>query len=154
MSKLLKIHSPSGLKYTGIQKELTIVHFLTFLFHTSITLFNPLKVCWTMMKIFEDEKSKSKSKYLFVANIRELARSLSDYGLCRYMRSGNHEALCRLLLRIYEQRHKLKVPVRPDRHNQRWGRAVNYSAPFRFRLDGRNWPNVSTVKSILRTVRP
>lgn len=105
-------------------------------------------------QIFEEENPGSESKYLFVANIRELGRSLSDYGLCRYMRSGNHEALCRLLLRIYEQRHKLKVPVRPNRHNQRWGRAVNYSAPFRFRLDGRNWPQVSNVKGILRTVRP
>ena len=50
--------------------------------------------------------------------------------------------------------HKIKVPVRPDRHEKRWGRVVSSGHPTRFRLDGRNWPNTIRTKGRLQTVRP
>ena len=49
---------------------------------------------------------------------------------------------------------KIKVPVRPNRHYQRWGRVMISPPSYRFRLDGRNNPKVRRYKSVLMTISP
>lgn len=93
-------------------------------------------------------------KYTYRANISQLAKMIREFGLCRYLRSTNHKSLCRIIRLIFELRHKIKVPVRDDRHFQRWGRVVTVLAPMRFRLDGRKWPKVIQQKGHLYTKHP
>lgn len=107
-----------------------------------------------MNLILSQEHIEDDNKYEYTVNIAQLTNSLRDFGLCRYLRSGNHQAINKLLHRIYDLRHKIKVPVREGRHYKRWGRVVMSSAPVRFRLDGRNWPRVIRVKGRLQTIRP
>ena len=49
---------------------------------------------------------------------------------------------------------KIKVPVRPNRHYQRWGRVMPSSPSYRFRLDGRNNPKLKKIGSVLMTTFP
>ena len=107
-----------------------------------------------MNQMFAQEHDASKNKYAYTVNIAQLAKELRELGLCRYLRSSNHRALQKIILRVYALRNKLKVPVREGRHHKRWGRVVMSSAPIRFRLDGRNWPNVIRVKDRLQTTSP
>ena len=100
------------------------------------------------------EEDDEDHKYTYRANINQLSKMAREFGLCRYLRSGNHKSLCKIIRLIFELRNKIKVPVRPDRHFQRWGRVVMTSAPMRFRLDGRNWPRVIQKKGHLYTIRP
>ncbi|MBQ7888569.1 MAG: hypothetical protein IJ356_02290 [Erysipelotrichaceae bacterium] len=44
------------------------------------------------------------------------------------------------------------IPVRPDRHYQRWDRFIKSKFFYRFRLDGRNNPKVKNYKGGLITV--
>lgn len=44
------------------------------------------------------------------------------------------------------------IPVRPDRHYQRWGRFIKSGFFYRFRLDGRNNPKVKNYKGGLITI--
>ncbi len=97
--------------------------------------------------IHAQEAETSGNKYRYVTNITQLGKCLVEYGVCRYMRSMNGKAMKRTLNVIYTLRHKLKVPVRPNRHFARWGRPVTSSRPIRFRIDGRNWPRTARCKS-------
>lgn len=90
----------------------------------------------------------------YVTNIVQLSKMLRYTHLCRYLRNKNKKAIERILNLIFDLKNKIKVPVRSNRHNQRWGRHLNTSKPTRFRLDGRNWPNTSVVHGQLRTVKP
>ena len=103
---------------------------------------------------FENDNSGKDHKYSFVVNITQLAKLMREYGILRYIRSRNRKAISRIMDLIYEMRHKIKVPVRPNRHNKRWGRIVTTNSPTRFRLDGRNWPKVVNKKGTLMTVKP
>ena len=49
---------------------------------------------------------------------------------------------------------KIKVPVRPNRHYQRWGRVMMSAPSYRFRLDGRNNPKLKKIGSVLMTTFP
>ena len=49
---------------------------------------------------------------------------------------------------------KIKVPVRPNRHYQRWGRVMTSASSYRFRLDGRNNPKLKKIGSVLMTTFP
>ena len=92
--------------------------------------------------------------HIYVANITQLAKMIREFGILRFIRSGNRKAISRILNLVYEMRHKIKVPVRPNRHNKRWGRLVTTNSPLRFRIDGRNWPKVAVKNGKLRTVQP
>ena len=105
-------------------------------------------------QFFENDNSGKDHKYRFVVNITQLAKLMREYGILRYIRSRNRKSISRIMDLIYEMRHKIKVPVRPNRHNKRWGRIVTTNSPTRFRLDGRNWPKVVNKKGMLMTVKP
>lgn len=107
-----------------------------------------------MNQYLETDDTGKPCTYSYVVNIAQLDNMMREYGILRYLRSGNTNAIVNLLDLIYEQRHKIKVPVRPNRHNQRWGRPVTTNSPMRFRVDGRNWPKVTISNGCLRTVRP
>lgn len=91
---------------------------------------------------------------VYVTNIVQLSCFLRANHICRWIRSLNINALERLIRMVLKLVHKIKVPIRADRHNQRWGRWVSSSSPYRFRLDGRNWPKVAYMKGHLQTMKP
>lgn len=94
------------------------------------------------------------NKYVYRVNIKQLSNLIRDEGLCRAMRSGNTEKMEDIFILTVLLIHKIKVSVRPDRHEKRWGKVVMSGHPARFRLDGRNWPNTVRVKGRLQTIRP
>lgn len=49
---------------------------------------------------------------------------------------------------------KIKVPIRENRHNERWWKIVVSGFPYRFTLDGRNYPKLIRYKGTLMTKRP
>lgn len=101
------------------------------------------------------EKSASDENHtIYVTNIVQLSKILHYTHLCRYLKNRNTKAIEHILHLIFDLINKIKVPVRCNRHNQRWGRYLNTSKPTRFRLDGRNWPNTSVVHGQLCTVKP
>ena len=94
------------------------------------------------------------NKYAFRVNIKQLSNLIRDEGLCRALRSGNTGKMKDIFILAVHMIHKIKVSVRPDRHEKRWGKVVASSHPARFRLDGRNWPNTVKVKGRLHTIKP
>lgn len=92
--------------------------------------------------------------YAFTVNIKQLGNLIRDEGLCRAIRSGNTGKMENIFILAVLMIHKIKVSVRPDRHEKRWGKVVTSSHPTRFRLDGRNWPNTIRVKGRLQTTKP
>ena len=104
--------------------------------------------------ILEHDDSGKPHIHSYVVNITQLANMIREYGIMRYIRHGNRKAISRIMDLVYEMRHKIKVPVRPNRHNMRWGRTVTTNSPTRFRIDGRNWPKVANRDGKLRTVQP
>lgn len=104
------------------------------------------------MLILED-KNKS-NIYKYTTNIVQLSKLMSENNLCRWIRSCNGKAIEKLIDLTIILIHKIKIPIRPGRHNQRWGRIVTCSSPIRFRLDGRNWPRTSYSHGKLRTTQP
>lgn len=94
------------------------------------------------------------NKHSYVVNIKQLSITLRDGKLCRWIRKQSKDNIMKLFDYILSQIHKIKVPIRPDRHEKRWGKVLPSSHPTRFRLDGRNWPNTITVKGRLQTVKP
>ena len=105
-------------------------------------------------QLLENDDSGRPYKHHFVVNIAQLAKVIRKYGIMRVIRSGNRKAISRIIDLIYEMRYKIKVPVRPNRHNKRWGRLVTTNSPTRFRIDGRNWPKAANRNGKLRTVQP
>ena len=94
------------------------------------------------------------NKYAFRVNIRQLSNLIRDEGLCRAIRSGNREKMEDIFILAILLIHKIKVSVRPDRHEKRWGKVLTSGRPTRFRLDGRNWPNTVRVNGRLHTTKP
>jgi hypothetical protein len=109
-------------------------------------------------QMLEDElvipENASTNKYEFRVNIRQLSNLIRDEGLCRAIRSGNTGKLEDIFILAVLMIHKIKVSVRPDRHEKRWGKVVTSGHPTRFRLDGRNWSNTVRVKGRLQTTKP
>ena len=96
----------------------------------------------------------STNKYGFRVNVKQLSILIRDEGLCRALRSRNTRKLEDIFILAVLLIHKIKVSVRPDRHEKRWGKVVMSGHPTRFRLDGRNWPNTIRVKGRLQTTKP
>lgn len=100
-----------------------------------------------------DAENKN-NKYEYSANVVQLSKFLRENNLCRWIRSCNKKTIEKLIDLVITFIHKIKVPIRPGRHNQRWGRVVKCSNPIRFRLDGRNWPKVAYQYGKLKTTQP
>lgn len=96
----------------------------------------------------------SNNKYQYQMNVAQLNEFLKHHKLVRMLRAGNRSAIRRMLEILLLLIHKIKVPVRPNRHFQRWGRIVQDSNPHRFSLDGRNYPRVRDYQGVLQTVKP
>lgn len=94
------------------------------------------------------------NRYAFRVNIKQLSNLIRDEGLCRALRSGNTGKMEDIFILAVLMIHKIKVSVRPDRHEKRWGKVVTSGHPTRFRLDGRNWPNTINVNGKLHTRKP
>ena len=94
------------------------------------------------------------NKYAFKVNIKQLSNLIRDEGMCKALRSGNTGKIENIFILAVLMIHKIKVSVRPDRHEKRWGKVVMSGHPTRFRLDGRNWPNTVRVNGRLQTTRP
>lgn len=100
-------------------------------------------------------RSRAKNnKYIYQVNVKQLANDLRNGGLCRWIRSKNRKALERMIERTIAIVDKIKVPLRPKRHYKRWGRHVSSSRPFRYRLDGRQWPNTVYINGYHQTKKP
>ena len=99
-------------------------------------------------------ENASTNKYAFRVNIKQLSNLIRDEGLCRAMRSGNTGKMEDIFILAVLMIHKIKVPVRPDRHEKRWGKVVMSGHPTRFRIDGRSWPNTVNVNGRLHTIKP
>lgn len=96
----------------------------------------------------------SKNKYHYVVNITQLHEMIRDGNLLRCLFRKQRLSLKKLIKSIIKNLSKIKVPIRPDRHNKRWGRIYIGSICYRFRLDGRNFPKVRTHQEVLFTVAP
>lgn len=92
--------------------------------------------------------------HIYATNIKQLSKMFHDDCVCRWIRNANIKRLDAMFIIIDENKHKIKVPIRPGRHFKRWGRKVTSSHPIRFRLDGRNHPNVVYAKGTMRTIQP
>lgn len=101
-----------------------------------------------------EDAIQNNNQYIYQTNIAQLSKMLTEGGVCRWIRSQNNQAIDNLLETIYLHLHKIKVPIRKNRHFKRWGRHISRSHPFRYRLDGRQWPNVVYVNGHLQTIRP
>ncbi len=99
-------------------------------------------------------ENASTNKYEFRVNIKQLSNLIRDEGLCRAIRSGNTGKMENIFILTVLMIHKIKVSVRPDRHEKRWGKVVMSGHPTRFRLDGRSWPNTVNVNGRLHTIKP
>ncbi|MBR3241246.1 MAG: IS4 family transposase [Parasporobacterium sp.] len=99
-------------------------------------------------------ENASTNKYEFRVNIKQLNNLIRDEGLCRAIRSGNTGKMENIFILTVLMIHKIKVSVRPDRHEKRWGKVVMSGHPTRFRLDGRSWPNIVNVNGRLHTIKP
>ena len=104
--------------------------------------------------ILKKDTNNLTNKYVYNVNIVQLSNLLRENHICRWIRNKNDKGINYLMCLALKMIHKIKVPIRRGRHNQRWGRSVTSSNPTRFRLDGRNWPTIAYVKGRLRTIQP
>lgn len=101
-----------------------------------------------------DENQNQSDKYSYQVNIVQLANLIRENHLLRWIRTGNHTAIFRTMDVILGLIDKIKVPVRPNRHHQRWGAVISCNHPHRFRLDGRLDPRVRNYHGAMMTIRP
>ena len=98
--------------------------------------------------------NSSSDKYSYKVNIVQLAQLVRDQGMVRWIRTSNCQAVRRTMDVILGLIDKLKVPVRPNRHYQRWGAFMTSNHPHRFRLDGRHYPRVTMHNGCMMTIKP
>ena len=100
----------------------------------------------------ELEKRKTEKKY--VVNITQLHVIVHEIIFLNCMMYNLKEKIKERIDNIMKIIDKIKVPVRPNRHYQRWGRVMPSSPSYRFRLDGRNNPKLKKIGSVLMTTFP
>ena len=100
----------------------------------------------------ELEKRKTEKKY--VVNITQLHVIVHEINFLNCMMYNLKEKIKRKIDNIMKIIDKIKVPVRPNRHYQRWGRVMMSAPSYRFRLDGRNNPKLKKIGSVLMTTFP
>lgn len=99
-------------------------------------------------------KKHGNARHVYAVNISQLNEHVRKNNLLYLIFQKKKAGIIELIMNVIGLADKLKVPVRPDRHEMRWGRIVSVSKPARFRIDGRNWPNTIRYKHILITLRP
>ncbi len=87
-------------------------------------------------------------------NITQLINCFVENNILKSMAKRNKKEISRKIYQILKACEKLKVPVRENRHNERWGRVVPSGYYYRFSLDGRNFLKVKTIKGVMRTAKP
>lgn len=98
--------------------------------------------------------NNSDNKYEYAINISQLHVCLKSYNIMKPMIKGIKSAMKNVLENIRVIKNKIKVPIRPDRHNTRWGQFMKSAPSYRFTLDGRNYPKVRRYKGGFMTVSP
>lgn len=101
-----------------------------------------------------EEQVNKDNKYKYAVNITQLHNILHKEKLLKWMRNNNANRMLLLLENIKDLVNKIKVPIRPNRHCKRWGRHAPSSKPLRYRIDGRNYPNVIYINGHLQTSKP
>lgn len=89
-----------------------------------------------------------------VTNITQLHSIIHETNFLYCFMFGLKERIKEKIDNITKHLNKIKVPVRPNRHFQRWGRIMKSPPSYRFRLDGRNNPKYRRHQSVLMTVAP
>lgn len=92
--------------------------------------------------------------HYFAINITQLINCFYENNILSVLYEGTERMIMKKLYQIFKVCEKLKVPIRENRHNDRWGRVVPSGFYYRFTLDGRNHPKLKTVKGIMRTTNP
>ncbi len=87
-------------------------------------------------------------------NIKQLHNLLMENNLLYPFYSHKKTLMRKRIKQIVAVAQTIKVPVRKNRHSQRWGRVVPSGFYYRFSLDGRNYPKIQTIKGVMRTVAP
>ncbi len=100
----------------------------------------------------ELEKRQTEKKY--VVNITQLHVIVHEINFLNCMMYNLKEKIKKKIDSIMKIIDKIKVPVRPNRHYQRWGRVMPSASSYRFRLDGRNNPKLKKIGSVLMTTFP
>lgn len=102
-----------------------------------------------------DDNYRSIIEYHYYAvNISQLIHCFYDNNILGVLHNGTERMIMKKLYQIFKACEKLKVPIRKNRHNDRWGRVVPSGHYYRFTLDGRNHPKLKTVNGIMRTTNP
>lgn len=101
-----------------------------------------------------NKDNQDTKKYKYRTNRKQLNNLIRDEKILRWIRNENSKNIERITDVIDQLIHKIKVPVRPNRHYQRWGRIITQGKPMRFRLDGRSWPNSTITNGKMITVCP
>lgn len=96
----------------------------------------------------------SDTRYSYNVNIAQLSKLVRENHMSRWLRTSNSKAIERTIDVILGLINKIKVPVRPNRHCQRWGAVITYNHPHRYRLDGRHYPRVRSYHGCMMTVKP
>lgn len=107
-----------------------------------------------MRKELNRSLGMKESNRQYVVNIAQLHEIIHDVNILFSMINGKKRQLKKKIEQIEKILDKIKVPVRPNRHYQRWGRVMISPPSYRFRLDGRNNPKVRRYKSVLMTISP
>lgn len=102
--------------------------------------------------LLDQDPNNEKNKHKYTVNIVQLSTMLRQNNLCRILKSSNTKSMKRLVELVLKLIHKIKVPIRPGRHNLRWG--ITVSNLFRYKLDGRNYLKVICKNGLLMTSRP
>lgn len=100
------------------------------------------------------EGNRKGNKYSYQINWKQLNELIRDEKFLRWIRNENTQRLGKMINLVKILIHKIKVPVRPNRHYKRWNRVIKQGKPMRFRLDGREWPNTRVYQGALITMPP
>lgn len=117
------------------------------LFHNIAGLFRK-----ELNQFLDEEYKQNNQKYN--VNITQLHNAIRETNILYAMINGMKYTIKTKLRSIKEIIHKIKVPIRPDRHNKRWGRIMLSAPTYRFPLDGRNYPKFRRYKGVLMTIAP
>jgi hypothetical protein len=115
----------------------------------------------SQMNAFLDEMGKEsmrigkkKNRHAYKINLSQLQKTLRDNGLLGAVFSRKRKRIEEIIMSTFSIIHKIKVPIRPNRHFKRWGRVLTTPPGYRFRIDGRNYPKVKRFKGCLMTTAP
>lgn len=101
-------------------------------------------------------KSGRENKYEYCISAKCLIFQMYNEGLvnCLFEENNISGRIREIIDDLQALLHKLKTPIREDRHYERWGKPVTTSHDYRFKIDGRNHPKVAVIQGVMRTVKP